>query len=244
MTDTSNNPLSNNPANNDELLGVFKLVLSKFKASELDDMLPAKVIAYNRATNRAQVQPLIQMVTTRNTLLNRSQIASMPVQIDGGGGVMVGFDLPVDSLGWIKANDRDISLFKQSYLNSPPNTKRKHTFEDAVFIPCVMTGMVIATEDVHNAVFQTLDGTVCIALWPGQVKQTAPNSCITDTKSYNPSSHAVLDVQSTTRAFKFPSMTTAQRDAIPSPQGGFAVYVNDWSPNPKYSFYVPGLGWS
>lgn len=237
-------PLSNNPANNDQLLGVFKLVLAKFKQFELDDMLPAKVIAYNRATNRAQVQPLIQMVTTQGELLNRSQIASVPVFQYGGAGVVLSLDLVPGNLGWLKANDRDISLFKQYYSQNPPNTKRKHSFEDAVFIPDIMTGITIAAEDAGNAVLQTVDGTVCIALWPHQIKQTAPNSCVTDTKGYAPRASAVLDVQSTTKAFKVPRMTTGQRDAIPSPEGGYIVYVTDSSPTPKFSFYVDGVGWS
>ncbi|MHC5541898.1 Gp138 family membrane-puncturing spike protein, partial [Singulisphaera rosea] len=61
-------PPSRNPADNDTLTGVLKLAFTKF-LQKTDDMLPARVIAYNRATNRAQVQPLISVVTTANQVV-------------------------------------------------------------------------------------------------------------------------------------------------------------------------------
>lgn len=238
-----NSPPSLNPANYDSLLGVFNIMLRKGLMAT-DDMLPARVVGYNRATNRAQVQPLIVAITTLGEALPRAQVASIPVLQLAGGGMMLGFNLKPGNLGWIKANDRDISIFKQTFAQSVPNTKRLHSFEDAIFIPDVMTQYVIADEDAENAVLQTIDGNVCIALWPGQLKITAPNSCVTDTKAYTPNANAVLDVQSTTRAFKVPSMTTAERDAIPSPTGGMIVYLHNFTPTPKFSFYTTGVGWS
>lgn len=85
------------------------------------------------------------------------------------------FPLRTGDLGWIKANDRDISLFKSTYANSAPNTQRKHSFEDAVFIPDTMLrGFTIAEEDTENAVLQNEDGSVRIAIFPDKVKITAP----------------------------------------------------------------------
>ena len=49
-------------------------------------------------------------------------------------------------------------------------------------------------------------------------------TCITDETGYSQSASAILDLQSTTKAFKFPSMSTTQKNAISSPQAGFAVY--------------------
>jgi len=241
MTDTSFSPFSNNPANNDSLSGVLRLVLRKW-TQYLDDMMPAQVIAYDRTTNRAQVQPLIIAVTTTGLNITRAQVASVPVLQPGGGGFFSGFPINTGDLGWLKANDRDISLFKQGYQSAPPNTKRQHSFEDALFIPDIMTGYTIAAEDASNAVWQNKAGSVCISLWSSQIKATAPNMGITDTRSYAPNPNAVLDVQSTTKAFKIPRMTHAQRNAIPSPEGGFMVYVTDTPTG--FSFYTDGVGWS
>ena len=95
----------------------------------------------------------------------------------GGGGFTINFPLVEGSTGWIKANDRDISLYLQSaYAESPPNTDRLHTFSDAVFFPDIMADYTINAEDLAaNAVIQNAAGTVRISLWPAKVKIVAPN---------------------------------------------------------------------
>jgi hypothetical protein len=205
---TSNySPPSRNPADNDTLVGVLKLAFTKF-LQRVDDMLPAQVIAYNRATNRAQVQPLISVVTTSQQQVPRAQIASVPVFQYGGGGSVLSFSLQSGNKGWIKANDRDISLFKQTGQPNPPNTQRKHSFEDGMLFPDNMGQATIAAEDANNAVFQNISGTVRLALWPGLFKFTAPQVTVGDTAGYTPTPSALLDIQSTTQAFCPPRMTT------------------------------------
>lgn len=168
-----NAPPSRNPANDDSMTGMLREVLKK-TLQNTDDMLPAMVEAYDRTTNRARVRPLIQVVTTQGDRVSRADIPSVPVFFLGGGGFFLGFHLPQGSLGWIKASDRDISLFLQSYVEESPNTHRLHTFEDALFIPDVMTGYTIAAEDAEAMVIQNLDGTVRIALTDARIKMTAP----------------------------------------------------------------------
>lgn len=171
---TPPSPPSRNQALDDTLAGAFKLFKEKL-LQNMDDMLPAKVIAYDRTTNRAQVQPLIVMVNTSNEQIVRAQIASVPVFQIGGGGFVMSFPIVPGDLGWIKANDRDISLFKAAYAQSAPNTQRKHNFSDAVFIPdSFMRDVVINGEDDGNLVIQSIDGTVRIAIWGDKVKITAP----------------------------------------------------------------------
>lgn len=148
-------------------------ILKKFMQST-DDMLPAIVETYDRPANRAVVRPLIAMVLTSGEQLRRAPFASIPVMQFGGGGFVLSFPIKPGNLGWIKANDRDISLFAQSFNESVPNTERLHSFSDAVFIPDVMRGYTIAGEDADNAVLQNLDGSVRVSLWPGKIKMTAP----------------------------------------------------------------------
>jgi hypothetical protein len=147
-------------------------VLDKF-LQQVDDCLPAKVLSYDRATNRATVLPLVKVLTTDGRQVGRAQVSSVPVLLLGGRGVALSFDLAPGDLGWIKANDRDVSLFLQSYAASAPNTLRKHSFQDALFIPDVMRGLTVNGEDAGNAVLQTLDGSVRVAVWPDRVKITA-----------------------------------------------------------------------
>lgn len=171
MADLHANP-SRDPANDDSLLGMARQVLDKF-LNQIDDMLPARVVSYDRATNRAAVIPMVKLLTTDNRQIGRAQVASVPVMQFGGDGVALSFNLKAGDLGWIKANDRDISLMLQGYRDSAPNTLRKHSFQDAVFIPDVMRGLTIAGEDATHAVLQTLDGSVRVAIWPDRVKITA-----------------------------------------------------------------------
>lgn len=165
---------SRDPANDDDLLGMAREILDKFLAS-VDDMLPAMVVSFNgdRESPRVAVLPLVHLLTTDGRQVRRAQIASLPVLQSGGGDVALSFFLKPGDLGWIKANDRDISLILQSYKENVPNTLRKHSFQDALFIPDVMRGLTVNAEDAENAVLQTKDGTVRVAIWQDRVKITA-----------------------------------------------------------------------
>lgn len=177
MTDQNQIP-SRDPANDDSMTGLFRQVLDKH-LQNTDDMLPAQVIAFNRQNNTVQVKPMIKVLTTSGQTVSRAQIIGLPVMQIGGGGMVLAFNLKPGDLGWIKANDRDISLFLQSWSEAAPNTLRKHSFSDAVFIPDVMHGWTIAGEDAESAVLQTLDGTMRIALWPDKIKLTAGSKTLT-----------------------------------------------------------------
>lgn len=221
---TTNSPPSGSPADKYDLRGLLRLWQTK-TLQKTDDMLPARVIAYNRATNLAKVQPLISVVTTSQEQVPRAQIASVPVFQYGGGGFVLSFPVRTGDTGWIKANDRDISLFKQTMQANPPNTQRKHSFEDAMFFPdTLLNGVTIESEDAANAVFQNYAGTVKISLWDNLIKILAPQGVgIGGT----PNPNAILDLQTTTQAFLPPRLTTAQKNAIPSPTEGMTVYDKD-----------------
>lgn len=171
MTDA---PPSRNKAADGTFQGLVDIFRSKL-GQNTEDMLPAKVIAYDRDTNRAQVQPLIVVVNTVNEQVPRAQIASVPVLQIGGGGFVISVPIKTGDLGWIKASDRDISLFKKNYVQSPPNTQRTHNFADGLFIPdSFMKDVVISGEDTDNLVIQNLDNSVRIAWFNDKIKITAP----------------------------------------------------------------------
>lgn len=173
---SNNNPsLQFDPSVKDNFAGTLKFILNKFLES-VDGMLPAQVVAYNRATepNFVQVQPLIYVVTTDNSAISRPQTAKIPLFTNGGGGFFVSFNLAPGDLGWIKANDRDISLFLQSFKAEKPNTLRKKSFSDAVFYPDVMRNFTISPEDLTGLVISSVDGSVKIVLNTGMITLTAP----------------------------------------------------------------------
>lgn len=223
MAQQPNNPPSIDPANEDNLPGLFRHVFNKLMQG-VDGMLPARIVAVNgdRDNPRVTVQPLIAIVTTGDEQISRAQIASLPVFQFGAGGYMLSFPLAPGDLGWILASDRDISIFLQSYAQSRPQTFRKQNFADSLFIPDAMRAYTIQPEDANNPVFQKADGSVRLALWPEFVKITAPRGLGINRQ---PNANAIFDMSSTTKAsLPWPRMTTAQRNAIPSPEEGMAVW--------------------
>lgn len=241
MADTHAVP-SRDPANDDTLVGMARQILDKF-LQQVDDMLPAQVLSYDRAANRATVLPLVKLLTTDNRQIGRAQITSVPVAQFGGNGTVLSFDLKAGDLGWIKANDRDISLVMQAYASNAPNTLRKHSFQDAMFFPDIMHGLVLAAEDAHNAVLQTVDGVARLAVWAQFLKITAPQGLVVSDTDGAGSAHAVLDVKSTIKAaIPWPRMTTAQRNAltVTAAEEGAAVWLTDAHRLSTYN----GTSWS
>lgn len=176
----TNNPPIYDFANKGTLVGMLEEVLRKVLLNT-DDMLPAKVIAYDRTANVATVQPLIKILTTTGELVSREQSVSIPVFTIGGGGFCVSFPIQQGDTGWIKANDRDISLYMQSALESGPNTDRLHSFEDALFFPDILNKYTIAGTDASNMVIQNYAGTVKISLSETSINMTATNIALTST---------------------------------------------------------------
>lgn len=166
---------SQNPGEGKSLPSAISFALQKFLQGEVDGCLPARVIAYNRKKNLATVQPLISLLATSGQSLERAQIAEVPVLALGGGGFAINFPLKKDDLGWIIANDRDISLYIQNGTAQPvqPNTQRLHKFSDAMFVPDVLRKYSINAEDNAAMVIQSLSGGTRIAIADNEVRITA-----------------------------------------------------------------------
>ena len=153
----------------------------------------------------------------------------------GGGFVLSHFPVRAGDLGWLKANDQDIFTVQTGvgHDRSRPGS-RMHDFADPFYSIDLQQHR---SADASNVVLQAVDGSTRLSMGAG-------NTVITDEAAYSQSTSAVLDVQSTTRAFKVPRMTTAQQGGIASPIGGMIVYLTDASPTPKFSYYVDGVGWA
>ncbi len=162
-------------ATDGSLSGKMKDSLRKWLRGEVDDMLPARVISYDDATNRATIKPIVMLGTTSGQKVSRAAIPNIPVYRFGGGGFFMRFPLQPGDLGWLKANDRDISLILQSQGEEDwPNTLRLHSFSDAMFFPDTFRDWLIDGADAAAAVWQSMDGSVCIALHDGEIKVRAP----------------------------------------------------------------------
>lgn len=149
-------------------------------------MLPAIVLSYDRVNNVANILPLIQWVDTQNESITRPGAMSIPVLSLGGGGFHINFPLKKNDLGWIKANDRDLSLFLASLSLSIPPTSRHNSFADAMFIPDVYRNYTINSADSGSLVIQTTSSSTRIAIDPnGNINITAPTSLNVTTPTAN-----------------------------------------------------------
>ena len=170
---TNNNNPSLNPADNGSLAGAITFAFQKMMQS-VNGMLPAQVISYDRATNRANVQILINLLGTDGSQYPRPQLASVPVFVYGGGGFRLSFPLKAGAQGWVMANDRDISNYLNSYSSAPPNTDRVKSFSDGVFFPDAMRGLdTIDSADSESAVLSNDSGTVTVAISSDGLKITS-----------------------------------------------------------------------
>lgn len=177
-----NKPLVNQlPGENKSFAAGLLALMDAHAGFRTNKLLPAKVVQYNRTTNVATVQPMVMVVDTNDNTRMRNNIASVPVLSLGGGGFTINFPLKQGDFGWILAADRDISTFLENLAPAPPNTFRKHRFEDSWFIPDVFRQYTIAGSDANALVIQSLDSTTRISISNGQVNIFAPTSCTVTT---------------------------------------------------------------
>ena len=134
----ANQPPSIRPADEGTLAGVIKTAVNKAMQS-FDGMLPVEVVAYDRATNRATVRHLVQMVGSDGEAVDRADVASIRVMQPGNGAFNISLPIQPGDKGWLMAADRDISTFQQGLQKGAPNTARMHSFQDGVFMPDAMS---------------------------------------------------------------------------------------------------------
>lgn len=146
-----------------------------------DDMLPAKIVSWDNKANRAQVEILYMATMTDGSVHQMQAPAEVPTFVLGAGDLILVWPLKPGDLGWIKATDRDISLFLQSYGKYHGDQPRIHCFEDGIFIPDAMKGFIMADKDA--ACLQTKDGSTAIAIKPGMIKFTVGDMTLTMTSA-------------------------------------------------------------
>ena len=157
-------------ANDGDFAGVMTDVLQNFLRG-VDDMIPAKVVSYDDATNRAVIKPLVMLGTTDGQKISRAQLSNIPIFRFGGGGFFIRFPIKPGDFGWLKATDRDMSLIMQrGGLEDWPNTLRQHSFSDGMFFPDTLKSWAIDGANADALVIQSLDGSVCVSLHSGKVK--------------------------------------------------------------------------
>lgn len=181
---------SRNDNDDDLLTGAFNVMFNHIN-KKMQNSLPVKVTKVSADRKFVNVQPQILVVDSEGGTIRRGEIKGIPVVTSGAGNFLISFGITVGDLGWIETSDRDISLFKQSYEQSKPNTKRMHNFSDARFVPDIMTNFTIAEEDAGALVIQNRDGSVKISLNDSRIKMQSPSDIEINGAKITPSGDVV-----------------------------------------------------
>ena len=176
MADETISTPSYNPADIKTAAGALNFVINK-SLLQLEKVAPARVVSYDRASNRAVVQVLQYGVTSTGEKISRQTISDIPVLMLSGGGFSFSFPIAEGNTGWIISADRDISTFKQNPDMFTPATYQIHKFKDGFFIPDIVNPD-FTTDDTDAVILTSTDGATKISVKSGVVEITAPSVVI------------------------------------------------------------------
>lgn len=161
-----------NPANNDSLVGTFVEVLNEFKKI-FACCTPASVLGVSLGPPlTVSVQPLIPNVDSEGNITMRGQIQRIPVVQFGGGGAFIKIPVEEGDIGYLIANDRDISRFVATGQSAAPATMRTHDLADSIFFPAMLRGYSLLAGDQTNLTIQTMNGSSVLSFRDNQIRAT------------------------------------------------------------------------
>jgi len=177
MTEVTKTIPAYNPADANTLSGLNNILQDKLSMN-IECAIPGIVVSYDRNTNRAVVKPAITGVASQGQKVSKEPLINIPVFCMSGGGIVMSFPIQTGDRGWLIANDRNISIFKQSLQESAPNDFRKHNFMDAFFLPDKINDINFSQADDGCLVIQTLSGSTKITMQEGVITLTSPSVII------------------------------------------------------------------
>lgn len=186
---------SYNPAEAKDLAGVLKFSANTIK-KQIEKVAPAKILKYDRKTNRATVQILNYSIASTGEKLPRQPIADIPVSIFGGGGFCLGFPIKEGDIGLLIAADGNISVFKKLLQMFTPATYEKHRYEDGIFFPLILNGQIFSSTDENNLLISSIDGTTKISMSEEKITITAPQTIVDGDLKVNGTVTSSVDVLS------------------------------------------------
>lgn len=200
MSDVAQTIPSYNPADTNSLAGLNNILQDKLSMN-IECAIPGIVQSYDRLTNRATIKPAITGIASQGQKVSKEPLVNIPVLTLSGGGIVMSFPVAVGDKGWLIANDRNISIFKQNLEESAPNDYRKHSLLDAFFVPDKINDISINNDDAGSFIIQTISGTTKIALKEGTISLTAPNIVINGETTIN--GNLVVTGETTTNGIPF-----------------------------------------
>jgi len=102
---------------------------------DLHVALPASIVTYDRAQQKASVQPLLKRQRSDGTLITWPIVNNVPVMFPRSGKFSLTFELVKDDSGLIVISERSLDKWLSSGGLVDPADFRKFDISDAVFIP-------------------------------------------------------------------------------------------------------------
>ena len=138
--------------------------------------MPGEIVAYDPATQRATVRPLIQVLDTIGLAHTRPEIADVPVWFPSGGGFTMFVPLAEGDPVLLLFSMRGLTAWKEDGGVSAPDEGVLFSANDAIALPGFVRPNAAAPAIDGGAVIQVEDGDEYIALWnSGDVEMRARN---------------------------------------------------------------------
>lgn len=116
--------------------------------------IPAKIIRYNAAKQRADVQPLVQERYLDNKVVDYPILYDVPLMFPSAGGGKITFPVKIDDVVLVIFSERSIDRWLQGETDKPidPGDTRKHDLSDAIAIPGLYTFLTAPGSDPNDVV--------------------------------------------------------------------------------------------
>lgn len=152
---------------------------------KMEKVAPAKIVSYDRQTNRAVIQILNYSVTSVGDKAERKPLSDIPVAVFGAGNFC--FSLPVkeDDIGIIVSCDGDISIWKKILNKFTPATEQKHRYKDGIFFPLIINNFTFAQDDENSLLLSSTDGATKISIAENKISIQAADVEITGKLTIN-----------------------------------------------------------
>lgn len=137
----TNNFIENQEESEDEIILRFiKMILS-----DVNTVLPCKVVSYDKNTKFAEVQPLhkesFKQANDEEIIKERAIISNVPILFMRGGGFCQKFPIPKNTIGILFASQRSIDDYLETDGKTfiEPIEDRFHDIQDSFFLPAMIT---------------------------------------------------------------------------------------------------------